>query len=236
MEKTWLAHGSHVTEYLQSNATGATATMVIKDFVKLMSVYEQGKYYSATVRSDPFMVGDTPMVVALVMDEESKGFVSICLINQGDAAITVKCKVTTDVRSRYLKSTAIEPNKLYGCPDFLRHDECVNEYRDKDFVLTIQVVLDQKPSEDPEEFNVWEDVFTNMENPDFTLVFDGHEIPCHKIVLAASSPVLSAMVENQHTEAIQSQSCKMSQNCVKILGGWEPTNALGSQLRPLGAN
>ena len=234
MEKTWLAHGSHVTEYLQSNAAGATATMVIKDFVKLMSVYEQGKYYSATVPSDPFMVGDTPMVV--VMGEESKGFVSICLINQGDAAITVKCKVTTDVRSRYLKSTAIEPNKLYGCPDFLRHDECVNEYRDKDFVLTIQVVLDQKPSEDPEEFNVWENVFTNMENPDFTLVFDGHEIPCHKIVLAASSPVLSAMVENQHTEAIQSQSCKMSQNCVKILGGWEPTNALGSQLRPLGAN
>ena len=72
-------------------------------------------------------------------------------------------------------------------------------------------VLEQKPSEDPAEFNVWDNVFTNMERTDFTLVFDGLEIPCHKIILAASSPVLRAMVDNQHIEAIQSQSCKMSQ-------------------------
>ena len=61
---------------------------------------------------------------------------------------------------------------------------------------------------------------------DFTLVFDGHEIACHKHILAASSPVLRAMVDNQHIEAIQSQSCKMSQiwqiyiYLCKILGGW----------------
>ena len=41
---------------------------------------------------------------------------------------------------------------------------------------------------------------------DFTLVFDGHEIACHKHILAASSPVLRAMVENHHVEAVQSKA------------------------------
>ena len=43
-----------------------------------------------------------------------------------------------------------------------------------------------------------------MERTDFTLVFDGHEIACH--ILAASSPVLRAMVENHHVEAVQSKA------------------------------
>ena len=87
MEKTWLAHGSHVTEYLQSNAAGATATMVIKDFVKLISVCKPGKGYF----SDTFMVGDTPMVAKVFpngLNEEYKGFVSIYLLNHGDTAQT----------------------------------------------------------------------------------------------------------------------------------------------------
>ena len=45
-----------------------------------------------------------------------------------------------------------------------------------------------------------------MERTDFTLVFDGHEIACHKHILAASSPVLRAMVENHHVEAVQSKA------------------------------
>ena len=43
-----------------------------------------------------------------------------------------------------------------------------------------------------------------MKRTDFTLVFDGHEIACH--ILAASSPVLRAMVENHHVEAVQSKA------------------------------
>ena len=207
----------NTTVYAKSNASEATATMVIKDFVELMSVCKPGKSY----HSDTFMVGDTPMLVVVYpngVEEEYKGFVSVYLSNKGDAAITVRGKFTTDVRSKGLKSCTIEPNRMRGSRHFLSHDQCVNGFQDKDFVLTIQVespgsdweVLEQKPSEDPAEFNVWDNVFTTMERTDFTLVFDGHEIPCHKIVLAASSPVFRAMVDNQHIEAIQSQSCKMS--------------------------
>ena len=45
-----------------------------------------------------------------------------------------------------------------------------------------------------------------MSGADFTLVFEGEEVPCHKIVLAAASPVLEAMVENKHREAIESKA------------------------------
>ena len=208
----------NTTVYAKSNASEATATMVIKDFVELMSVCKPGKSY----HSDTFMVGDTPMLVVVYpngVEEEYKGFVSVYLSNKGDATIPVKGKFTTDVGSKQFESCEIiKPNMMSGFLAFLTHDECVNGFQDKDFVLTVQVespgsdweVLEQKPSEDPAEFNVWDNVFTNMERTDFTLVFDGHEIPCHKIVLAASSPVFRAMVDNQHIEAIQSQSCKMS--------------------------
>ena len=64
----------------------------------------------------------------------------------------------------------------------------------------------KSPGACPKEFSVWEKVFTNMEKSDFALVFDGQEVPCHKHILAAASPVLRALVENQHREAIQSKA------------------------------
>ena len=43
-----------------------------------------------------------------------------------------------------------------------------------------------------------------MERTDFTLVFDGVEVACHKHILSAASSVFEAMVKNQHLEAIES--------------------------------
>ena len=45
-----------------------------------------------------------------------------------------------------------------------------------------------------------------MEKSDFILIFEGQEVACHKIILAAASPVLRALVENQHREAIESKA------------------------------
>ena len=57
---------------------------------------------------------------------------------------------------------------------------------------------DFSPAPRRHKFNVLERVFDKMEKTDFTLVFDGEEVPCHKHILAAASPVFEAMVENQH--------------------------------------
>ena len=56
------------------------------------------------------------------------------------------------------------------------------------------------------KFNVWENVHNKMDSSDFTLVFGGEEVPCHKHILAAASPVLEAMVKNNHREAIESKA------------------------------
>ena len=49
-----------------------------------------------------------------------------------------------------------------------------------------------------------ENLYDQMMDPNFSLVFQGVKVPCHKHVLAATSPVFEAMVVNQHLEAIES--------------------------------
>ena len=76
---------------------------------------------------------------------------------------------------------------------------------------------------------MWEKLFNKMQRSDFTLVFNGHPVECHKVVLvdlfvflisisilflfffismykvvlSAASPVFEAMVENEHKEGIE---------------------------------
>ena len=146
--------------------------------------------------------------------EKRKGNVSIFLENKSDASLTVKCKFTTDVVSMTFNHT-IEANNEWGWAGFFSHDKCGDVYQDKDFVVTVDVeisddtdleIIGRKTPEVPKKFNVWENVYTNMERTDFTFVFNGEDVPCHKHILAAASPVLRAMVENQHKEAIESKA------------------------------
>ena len=204
----------NVTVYAKSTGAKATAKLVIKDFPDVISACKPGKGYPSEV----FMVGDTPMAINLYPGgsyAENKGYVSISVQNKGDAAVRVKIKFTTDAVSRDTETT-IEPNKSCGLSKFMSHAQCAEVYKDKDFVVSgyVEEILDmdleilgKKSSEVPrKKLCVWENVYTNMERTDFTLVFDGHEVPCHKHILAAASPVLKAMVENQHAEAITSKA------------------------------
>ena len=202
--------------YAKSGGHQATGKVVIKDFVELMTASKPKDCYP----SAPFMVGDVPMIINVYPDgnrDEYTGYVSIFLKNLGSDPIQVKCKFTTDVLSKGFEHT-IDPsknNREWGFGRFASHDQCLEEYQGKDFVVTAEVsspglewkVLETKsPAACLKEFSVWEKVFTNMERSDFTLVFDGKEVPCHKLILAAASPVLRALVENQHREAIESKA------------------------------
>ena len=42
--------------------------------------------------------------------------------------------------------------------------------------------------------------YNNMQDTNFKLVFNGTEVPCHKSVLAAASPVFEAMVGSHRHE------------------------------------
>merc|ERR1719239_1558836 len=71
----------------------------------------------------------------------------------------------------------------------------------------------------------------NMERTDFVLAFDCVEVPCHKHILAAASPVLAAMVKNKHREAIENKadfklSGEVGQAFVKFIYTGEVEEAL----------
>ena len=53
------------------------------------------------------------------------------------------------------------------------------------------------------EYCVGKNLYEKMQKSDFTIVFNGVEVACHKNVLAAASPVFEAMVENEHKEGIE---------------------------------
>ena len=97
---------------------------------------------------------------------------------------------------------------------FLSHAQCTDVYKDKDFVVTVTVealsealkIAGGRSTAGPKKFGVWEKVYSKMERTDFTLVFQGVEVPCHKHILSAASSVLEAMVKNQHLEAIESKA------------------------------
>ena len=193
-----------------------TANLVIKNFADMMAGFLPGRH----ILSDPFNVGHTPMAIKVFpngQDDEEKGTVAIFLQNKGTAAISVKCQLITDLLTRNLDyKHTVDAGSSFGFSRFLTHAACAEIYKEKDFIVTAKVEVPGKPvkiagiesgpAPKKKKLNVLENIYNTMEKSDFILVFGGVEVACHKIVLAAASPVLKAMVENKHREAIESKA------------------------------
>ena len=200
------------TVYAKAPGVKATAELVIKDFVEVVKTSKTGKSYS----SDTFMVGDTPMKIHLYPNGyrgANKGYVSVVVGNMSNAALNVKCQLISEKCTKGF-DLEVRANSGRLIFDFLSHAECTEAYKDKDFVLTANVEI---PGEDlkimgnedavvRKKYCLCKNLYEKMQNSDFTFVFNGVEVPCHKIVLAAASPVFEAMVRNQHREAIESKA------------------------------
>ena len=141
----------------------------------------------------------------------------IFLQNYSDADITVKIQFTTDIQTWSTpngESCVIEAKRLYGFKRFLSHPQCTDAYKEKDFLVTIVVevpgvdlkLLEEESSDVPKTHCVCKNLYEQMKDTNFTLVFNGVEVACHKQVLAAASSVFEVMVENQHLEAIKSKA------------------------------
>ena len=200
----------------ESSIIQVTAKLVIKNFVRVMSVFEPGMCFE----SDKFTLGDTDWTIKVYPNgfkEEFRGNVSVFLSNKTDADVNVICHLVTDVKTTSCDNTKpLKANKLRGQNTFATHAICTEAYQEKDFVVTAKVEAPGqnvkvigKQSAAPSKkrkFNVLENVYTKMQRTDFTLVFDGEEVPCHKHILAAASSALEAMVENKHREAIEGKA------------------------------
>ena len=194
----------------------ATGKLVIKNFAKVMAGFKPGML----IESDPFMLGDTPLAIRVYPNGDrhsSKGHVSLFLQNNGDDDIRVKGQLITDLNTIDFEYTEfVQAKGGWGIDKFLTHAECADAYKDKDFVVEAKLEIPGEVTKiagrqsaaatKKRKFDVWENVYNEMAGADFTLVFEGVEVPCHKHILAAASPVLKSMVENKHREAIESKA------------------------------
>merc|ERR1719234_2580999 len=148
-------------------------------------------------------------------DEARKGNVGVFLQNHSFAYISVKCQLITEVKTaRFDYDETVEAGQGFGLDNFLTHAKCAEAFKDKDFIVTAKVeipgepvkIFGGEPAPKKQKLNVFEKVYNSMEESDFALVFEGEEVPCHKIVLAAASPVFKAMVKNKHKEAIEGKA------------------------------
>ena len=174
---------------VNGNVIHVTAELVVKNFVQIMAGYKVGQ----SIVSDPFMVGDTPMIIAVYPNgdtERSKGHVSLFLDNNGDADISLKGVLLTDVAKMEFDYTeTFTHGSGLGLEQFLTHAACTEAYKDKDFVVTAKLELPGEPvkvvgshpaaASKKRKFNVMENVYKMMEKTDFTLVSELHCVKVH---------------------------------------------------------
>ena len=214
MENTTIVDG-------MSGIIEATGKLVIKNFARVMGGFKPGMF----IESDSFMLGDTPLSIRVYPNgpnggrDDYKGNVSLCLFNNGDEDISVKGQLITELRTMDFDytETVLAGGFGFGFDKFLTHGECADAYKDSDFVVEAKLEIPGEVTKivgklsaaasKKRKLNVLENVYNKMARTDFTLIFEGEEVPCHKHILAAASPVFKAMVENNtFREAIDSQA------------------------------
>ena len=202
----------NLTVFAKTSAVQATAKLVIKDFVEVMTTSKPGEKYN----SDTFMVGDIPMAISVNpngSNKEKKGNVGVFLCNESDADVTAKCHLITDAKTKTFHRE-VRAKNTWGFGDFLSHDECTDFYKEREFAVTANVeipgkglkIVGKETETLPKKNCVCKNLYEKMERSDFSIICNGVEISCHKHVLSAASPVFAAMVENQHLEAIEGKA------------------------------
>lgn len=216
----WLSNlrmTEHVTVFARSPQLKVTETIVIKDFLKELELFCPGEKFS----SKTFILGNTPLEIEIYPNGrwgDDGGTMDIYLCNKSNEDVRVQFEAVADIfQPGIFTELNLEADNGFPVGRNVSHAECIETYQDKkDFVLTVNVEIPGEDLEIVEEservilckkFGVWKKVYKKMQRTDFTLVFGGVELGCHKHVLAAASSVFEAMVENcQLKEAIESRA------------------------------
>ena len=122
----------------KSGVIQATAKLVIKNFLEVMSGFKPGRSFDSV----PFMVGDTPMTLEVYPNgyyDWCRGYVSILIRNKGEADISVKYQLITDVETDENDYMDLEAKDYCGVFKFTTHAKCAEAYSDKDFVVMAKV-------------------------------------------------------------------------------------------------
>ena len=207
----------HVTVFARSAQLKVTEKIVIKDFLKELELFCPGEKFS----SETFMLGNTPLEIDIYpnghLQDVDDQKLCMFLSNKSNEDVQVQFEAVADIfQPGIFTALNLEADNGFPLGRKVSHAECIEVYKDKkDFVLTVNVEI---PGEELrivdaservilcKKFGVWKNVYKRMQRTDFTLVFEGVEVGCHKHVLAAASSVFDAMVETQLKEAIESKA------------------------------
>ena len=203
------------TVYGKGPNTEVTASLTIKDFVKVMESSEPGKFYD----THDFMVKETPLRLVVCPNGHIEEFkeVGVFLANKSQAEVKVKRQFITDARTSELEAVIIPVGKMRGFCRFISNEDAKEHYKEKDFVVKVKLEMEGEVvmivGENMEtrkrkaiSQEVSENAYRKMAWTDYILEFEGEELACHRLILAGASPVLAAMLENNHREAMEGRA------------------------------
>jgi len=206
----------NVTVFVRAPKTEVQATLVIKGFAEELAM-KPGEHFV----SDEFLVKEAPMRLRVYpngFNEESKGFVSAYLRSRNSrTTFPLKYRFVTDVKTTEMVEGHVSATNIDRIDRFLSHAECREHYKQRDFVLKVEVQVDGEKvkilgkgaatmQRKPIGQEITEAAFQQKAWTDFTLEFIGEEVACHRIILGGASPVFAAMFENQHREALEGRA------------------------------
>ena len=203
----------NVTVFVRAPKTEVQATLIIKGFAEEMAI-KPGEHFV----SDEFLVKEVPMWLRVYPNGvNEEGFVSVYLRSRNSwNFFPFKYRFVTDVKTTEMVESHVSASDL-SHDRFLSHAECREHYKQRDFVLKVEVEVEGEKvkilgkgaatmQRKPIGQEVTEAAFQRKAWTDFTLEFGGEEVACHRIILGGASPVFAAMFENQHREALEGRA------------------------------
>ena len=196
----------------------------IEDFKTKMETFKLGQQ----LESSQFIINGFKLCINLYpngRNEEEGGYVSLFLRNDNSFQLELKCDfiLGTSSSNSYKHSftyNKVNPNSGYGFPKMYSHDQMLSKNILEEERLEILAVItfkgkvkninmnieEERYKKCPEVTPVGEDLFRSFESQefcDFDIVCDDKLIKCHKVVLAARSPVFKAMLLHNMEESNQ---------------------------------
>jgi len=200
-----------------------TYRWTIEDFRTKMETFKLGQQ----LESSQFVINGLKLCINLYpngRNDEEGGFVSLFLRNDNSIQMEVMCQFTLGMKNAFkhhFSFNKINPNSGYGFPKMYSHEQInAKEVLEDGGVLDIRAVITFKGKvrnishkvEEKEEVVMSEAVgldlyssFQQQEFTDFEIVCEDKNLQCHKVVLAARSPVFRAMLLNDMEESTRAR-------------------------------
>eukprot|EP00092_Neocalanus_flemingeri_P000589 GFUD01000625.1.p1 GENE.GFUD01000625.1~~GFUD01000625.1.p1 ORF type:complete len:334 (+),score=81.24 GFUD01000625.1:45-1046(+) len=146
-------------------------------------------------------------------DEKTKGYVGVFLYNDNEHPLKVSCKIKIGSKVRQFENTEVRFENGFGWNRFFSHQKCQEQLKNGklEVKLEMEVLWEEEDtliSGKGKNFghildtNFYLKLFEDKIFTDYNVVCSsGKSFPCHRVFLAARSPVFKAMIETEMKEA-----------------------------------